>query len=157
MTSRLTFLVFALAVLSTRAQTDLNIIVDSTLVVIPVTVTDPSNRFVLGLDKDDFTILEDGAKQKITHFSGEDAPLSVGLLIDTSGSMGLKLDTSRRAVNEFLKTMNAQDEAFLIQFSDQAEVVQGFTGDMKEIGNRMTGAAVRRIDGAARRGESRGP
>jgi Ca-activated chloride channel homolog len=137
MISRFTFLAFAFAVVSSRAQTDLNIVVDSTLVVVPVTVTDPSNRFVLGLDKEDFTILEDGVKETITHFSGEDAPLSVGLLIDTSGSMGFKLDTSRRAVNEFLKTMNAQDEAFLIQFSDQAEVVQGFTGDMKEIGNRM--------------------
>jgi VWFA-related protein len=139
MISRLTFLALMFAAVSTRAQTDLNIVVDSTLVVVPVTVTDPSNRFVLGLDKEDFTIIEDGVKQKITHFSGEDAPLSVGLLIDTSGSMGLKLDTSRRAVTEFLKTMNAQDEAFLVQFSDQAEVVQGFTGDMKDIGNRMRG------------------
>ena len=139
MNPRLIFLAFAFAVVSSRAQTDLNIVVDSTLVVVPVTVTDPSNRFVLGLEKDDFTILEDGVRQKITHFSGEDAPLSVGLLIDTSGSMGLKLDTSRRAVTEFLKTMNAQDEAFLIQFSDQADVVQGFTGDMKEIGNKMKG------------------
>jgi Ca-activated chloride channel family protein len=114
------------------------IVVDTTLVVIPVTVTDPNNRFVLGLDKQDFSILEDGVEQKITHFSGEDAPLSVGLLIDTSGSMDFKMDTSRRAIGEFLKTMNAQDEAFLIQFSDQAQVAQGFTGDMREIENRMT-------------------
>jgi len=106
--------------------------------VIPVTVTDPSNRFVLGLDREDFSIFEDGVPQKITHFSAEDAPLSVGLLIDTSGSMGLKLDTSRRAVTEFLKTMNAGDEAFLVSFSDRAEVAQGFTGDMSAIRNRMT-------------------
>ena len=59
--------------------------------VVPVTVTDAMNRFVLGLDQPDFRIFEDGTEQKITHFSGEDAPLSVGLIIDTSGSMGLEL------------------------------------------------------------------
>ena len=115
-----------------------NIVVDTTLVVIPVTVTDPSNRFVLGLDRKDFTLSEDGAEQRIVHFSAEDAPLSVGILVDTSGSMGLKLDTSRRAIAEFLKTMNAQDEAFLIQFSDEAQIVQPFTGKMSEISDHMT-------------------
>lgn len=113
------------------------IVVDTTLVVIPVTVTDPMNRFVLGLDKKDFSIFEDGAEQKITHFSGEDAPLSVGILFDTSGSMDLKTDTSHRAVSEFLKTMNAQDEMFLIQFSDKPEVVQEFTSSTEEIEERM--------------------
>ena len=68
------------------AQT-VDIRVDTTLVVVPVTVTDATNRFVLGLEKADFQVFEDGAEQKITHFSGEDAPLSIGLLIDTSGSM----------------------------------------------------------------------
>ena len=120
------------------AQTEPRIVVDTTLVVIPVTVTDPSNRFVLGLEKEDFAVFEDGVEQKITHFSGEDAPLSVGLIVDTSGSMGLKMDTSHRAVTEFLKTMNAQDEAFLIQFNDQAEVVQPFTGNAREIESRMS-------------------
>jgi Ca-activated chloride channel homolog len=92
---------------------------------------------VLGLEKEDFTILEDGVQQKITHFSGEDAPLSVGIVVDTSGSMGFKMDTSHRAVTEFLKTMNAQDEAFLIQVADKAEIVQGFTGDMRQIEDHM--------------------
>lgn len=119
------------------AQTEPRIVVDTTLVVIPVTVTDPSSRFVLGLEKENFTLLEDNVLQKIVHFSGEDAPLSVGLLIDTSGSMGLKMDTSHRAVTEFLKTMNAQDEAFLIQFSDKAQVLQSFTGDMRLIENKL--------------------
>src|SRR5580692_9310331 len=119
-------LALALAVAQCAAQSgETKIVVDATLVVIPVTVTDPTNRFVLGLEKEDFTILEDGVQQKITHFSGEDAPLSVGIVVDTSGSMGLKMDTSRRAVSEFLKTMNAQDEAFLIQVADKASIVQG--------------------------------
>src|SRR5579863_9163407 len=129
---RIGLVLIPLALLSAQ-----KIVVDTTLVVIPVTVTDPMNRFVLGLDKKDFTILEDGVEQKITHFSGEDAPLSVGILFDTSGSMDLKTDTSRRAVTEFLKTMNAQDEVFLIQFSDKPQLVQQFTSNTKEIEDRM--------------------
>lgn len=110
-----------------------NIRVDTTLVVIPVTVTDPNNRFVLGLEKSDFSIFEDGAEQKISIFTGEDAPLSVGILFDTSGSMDLRTDMSHRAVSEFLKTLNAQDEAFLVQFSDKPQMVEEFTNRTKEI------------------------
>src|SRR5260370_10182116 len=91
----------------------MNIRVNTTLVLIPVTVTDSLNRFVLGLDKQDFRVLEDGAEQKVKQFAGEDAPLSIGLLVDTSGSMGEKIETSRQAAAQFLKTMNAHDEAFL--------------------------------------------
>lgn len=105
----------------------LNLSVRTTLVLVPVTVTDPANRFVLGLDKDDFGVYENGVKQKITNLSGEDAPLSVGLLVDISGSMGAKLDISRRAVDQFLRTMNPQDEAFIVEFSDKPELVMGFT------------------------------
>jgi Ca-activated chloride channel homolog len=111
--------------------------VESTLVVIPVTVTDSSNRFVLGLERDNFTLLEDGVEQKITQFAGEDAPLSVGLLVDTSGSMGEKLSTSRAAVTQFLKTMNKEDEAFLIEFSDRAELVSGFSADTRAIESKL--------------------
>jgi Ca-activated chloride channel homolog len=116
----------------------LNIRVDTTLVLVPVTVTDSSNRFVLGLAKDDFGVLEDGAEQKVSQFSGEDAPLSVGLLLDISGSMGAKLEISRRAVDQFLKTMNAQDEAFLVEFSDRAELIVSFTKHTEEIESKVT-------------------
>jgi Ca-activated chloride channel homolog len=116
----------------------LNIRVDTTLVLVPVTVTDSSNRFVLGLAKDNFGILEDGTEQKVAQFSGEDAPLSVGLLVDISGSMGAKLEISRRAVDQFLKTMNAQDEAFLVEFSDRAELIEGFTKHTEEIENKVS-------------------
>ncbi len=119
-------------------QRELNIVVNTTLVVIPVTVTDPSNRFVLGLEKDDFTLLEDNVEQKIEHFSGEDAPLSVGMIVDTSGSMDVKMDTSFHAVSAFLKTMTSQDEAFLIQVGDKAEVLQGFTSDMSQIQDKVS-------------------
>lgn len=115
-----------------------NIRVDSNLVLIPVTVTDPLNRFVTGLDKENFKILEDKKEQTISQFSSEDAPLSVGVIFDCSGSMGHKLEKSRLAVAQFFKTANPEDEFFLVQFSDTAELAQPFTGNLEEIQNRLT-------------------
>ncbi|MFY9728528.1 MAG: VWA domain-containing protein, partial [Bryobacteraceae bacterium] len=86
--------------------------VDSTLVLIPVTVTDPMNRFVTGLEKENFKVFEDRKEQEISQFSSEDAPLSAGVIFDCSGSMGHKLEKSRLAVSEFFKTANPEDEFF---------------------------------------------
>src|SRR5207245_8678704 len=74
----------------------------------------------------------------IPHFSSEDAPRSVGVVFDTSGSMGSKLQKSRQAVAQCLKTANPQDEFFLIQFNDRPELVVGFTSETEEIQNRLT-------------------
>jgi Ca-activated chloride channel homolog len=110
---------------------------DTTLVLVPVTVTDPSNRYVLGLTKSSFHIFEDGVEQTIASFSNEEAPLSIGLIVDVSGSMGLKLGLSSGAVSQFLKTMNSGDEAFLVEFSDQADVILPFTHQMDSIEQKM--------------------
>jgi Ca-activated chloride channel homolog len=118
-------------------QDGFNLRVDTTLVLIPVSVTDSSNRFVLGLEKTNFSLLEDGVEQKISQFAGEEAPLSIGLLVDTSGSMAERLDISRRAVAEFMKTMNSQDEAFLIEFADEAKLVCHFTNRASEIDTKV--------------------
>ncbi len=115
-----------------------NIRVESTLVLIPVTVTDPLNRFVTGLERENFRLFEDKSEQKLTHFASEDAPLSVGLVFDTSGSMGSKLDKSRQAVAQFFKTANPEDEFFLIQFNDRPELVVDFTTHVEDIQNRLT-------------------
>jgi Ca-activated chloride channel family protein len=120
------------------AQSDA-IRVETTLVVAPVTVTDSNNRFVLGLEKSDFQIFEDGAEQVITHFSGEDAPLSIGLLVDTSGSMTMKLDTSRKAAEELLAALNAEDETFLVGFSERAQLLQGFTKETEQVRKALNG------------------
>ncbi|HTC33545.1 MAG TPA: VWA domain-containing protein [Bryobacteraceae bacterium] len=111
---------------------------DSTLVLVPVSVTDPSNRYVLGLEKEAFHLSEDDVPQTIRFFSNEDAPLSIGLLVDVSGSMGAKLETSRRAVIEFLKTLNAADEAFLVDFSDRAELAMPLTSNAEAIETKLT-------------------
>jgi Ca-activated chloride channel family protein len=115
-----------------------NIRVDTNVVLIPVTVIDPLNRFVTGLDQKSFKIFEDKAEQKLISFGSEDAPLSIGIVFDTSGSMGQKLQTSRQAVSEFFKTANPEDEAFLVEFNDRPELVTSLTHNLEEIQNRLT-------------------
>lgn len=111
--------------------------VDSTLVLIPITVTDSLNRFVTGLNRENFRVFEEEDEQKVTHFAREDAPLSVGVVFDTSGSMGRKLDKSRQAVSQFFKTANPEDEFFLVKFSDRAKMVVDFTTHLEEIQNQL--------------------
>src|SRR5712692_382006 len=115
-----------------------NIRIDTTLVQINVTVTDPLNRFVTGLEKEHFKLFEDKVEQSILQFSSEDAPLSIGLVFDTSGSMGPKLQKSRQAAVEFFKTANPEDEFFLIEFNDRPDLVVPFTTDTEDIQNRLT-------------------
>lgn len=112
--------------------------VNRTLVLINVTVTDPLNRFVTGLEKEHFRLYEDKVEQKITDFSAEDAPISIGLVFDTSGSMGQKLQKSRQAAAEFFKTANPQDEFFLVQFNDRPELSVPFTTDTDKIQSTLT-------------------
>jgi Ca-activated chloride channel family protein len=133
--------IFAATAQQPADQSSARFTLDTTLVLIPVTVTDSMNRFVLGLHKEDFHLYEDGSEQKIANFSGEDAPLSVGVAFDTSGSMTDKLRTSRRAASQFLRTMNAQDEAFLVEFGDQAALTVGFTNEFEEIQTKLAAAS----------------
>lgn len=115
-----------------------NIRIDTTLVQINVTVTDPLNRFVTGLEKEHFRLFEDKIEQTISQFSSEDAPLSIGLVFDTSGSMGSKMQKSRQAAVQFFKTANPEDEFFLVEFNDRPTLVVPFTSDTEELQNRLT-------------------
>jgi Ca-activated chloride channel family protein len=112
--------------------------VDTNLVLINVTVTDPLNRFVTGLEAEHFKLFEDKIEQKIATFASEDAPLSVGLVFDASGSMGAKLQKARLAAAQFFKTANPEDEFFLVQFNDKPELIHPFTTNTEEIQNRLT-------------------
>lgn len=110
---------------------------DSNLVLIPISVTDSLNRFVLGLQKQDFHVYDDGVEQSISHISGEDVPLSIGLAFDTSGSMDYKLSTSKEAAKLFLKALNPQDEAFLVEFADTVKLAAGFSSNPETIRNAL--------------------
>lgn len=114
-----------------------NIRVDANLVLVPVMVTDHRDRLITGLDKDHFKVFEDKVEQVITHFTSEDAPVSIGLVFDCSGSMGAKLQKSRAAVSEFLRTSNPEDEFSLVLFNDRAQLVIPFTDRIEDIQNRM--------------------
>jgi VWFA-related protein len=102
---------------------------DSSLVVIPAHVTTSAGFSVTSLDKKNFRVIEDNVEQPIVHFDKDDAPVSVGLLFDKSGSMRDKMEKAAEAVTAFFKTSNTEDEFFLVEFSDQAKVVVPFTPD----------------------------
>jgi len=111
--------------------------VDKNLVLVPVAVTTQLGQYVTGLDKENFKLFENNVEQEIESFTSEDAPMSVGLVFDTSGSMGNKLQRSRQAVAEFMKSANPEDEFMMVQFNDQAEITVRFTPNTEEIQNRL--------------------
>jgi Ca-activated chloride channel family protein len=111
--------------------------VDVDLVLVSVTITDPMNRLVTGLEKDNFQVYEDKLLQEIRHFSSEDAPISLGVIFDMSGSMSNKIEKAREAVVEFFKTANPQDEFFMIAFNDKPELISDFTRSIEDIQGRL--------------------
>lgn len=111
--------------------------VDVELVLVNVSVIDPYNRFVTGLEKEHFQIFEDKKKQNVLHFSNEDVPISIGLLFDASGSMSGKMDKARMAVQQFFRTANPEDEFFLIDFNDRPHHVVEFTVDADLLQNKL--------------------
>ncbi len=115
-----------------------NIRVETNLVLVPVAVNDPLNRPVSGLEKENFRLFEDKVEQKITQFAMDDEPVAVGLVFDTSGSMGEKLRRSRMAAKEFFRTANPEDEFFLVEFDSNPRLEVQLTSDTGTIENQLT-------------------
>ena len=113
------------------------IIVNTDLVLVPVTVTDDWNRIVTGLDRENFTVLEGNEAQQVKTFSSEDAPISLGVIFDMSGSMSDKIEKAREAVIEFMKTANPQDEFFMITFNDRPMLRSDFTQNVEEVQGKL--------------------
>jgi Ca-activated chloride channel family protein len=111
--------------------------VDVDLVMVSVAVTDNNNKFVTDLKADNFQIFEDKVEQKIQYFSSELAPASLGIIFDISHSMEKKLDFAREAVAKFLETGTPEDEYFLVEFSNRANIAEGFTSDIKRLRDRL--------------------
>jgi len=107
------------------------------LVLVPVTITDQMDRLITGLGKDNFQVFDGKQQQDIQHFSNEDAPVSVGIIFDMSGSMTDKIDRAREAVVEFCKTANPQDEFFMVTFSDEPHLSAEFTSNPDDIQNKL--------------------
>ena len=101
------------------------------LINVTATVSDQNGRFVSGLQKDDFVVYEDDHPQTFTHFSAERVPVSLGIALDTSGSMaGEKIEEARRALDHFIfDLLDERDEVFLYRFSNAPVLLQGWTSD----------------------------
>jgi Ca-activated chloride channel homolog len=123
------------ALKSTRAGEKIRVNVN--LVLVPLTVTDPMDRLVTGLEKENFFIYENNHMETIKSFSTEDAPVSIGVIFDLSGSMSNKVIRARDSILEFMKTSNPQDEFFVIGFNDRPELIEDFTSSVDQIEARL--------------------
>jgi len=119
------------------AKSNEEIKVDVNLTLVNVTVTDPMDRLVTGLEKEHFRVFEDGTEQEVLSLSSEDVPVSIGVIFDMSGSMSDKVKKAREAAVQFMRTANPQDQFFLVTFNDHAELTSGFTSSVDELQNRM--------------------
>ncbi len=111
--------------------------IDVPLILTPVHVTTPAGTSVTDLRKENFRIFEDGVEQKVTNFAMEDAPISIGMLFDSSGSMHTKIGKSSEAAAAFFKVANPEDEFFLVEFNDRPRLTVPFTRDSDEIYQRI--------------------
>lgn len=133
------------AVLTVAAQAPQTLRIDVRLINVVTTVTDAQGRFVSDLTANDFTVYEDDVPQKIAHFTQDrNVPISVGLLLDTSGSMRTKMRTAIEAIDRFIDTIHGDDDIFLMTFSSGITVAQDFTNDRRKL-SRALGAL--RING----------
>jgi Ca-activated chloride channel homolog len=117
--------------------------IDVDLALVNVTVTDPYNRLVTGLESDNFRIFENNVEQEIQYFSSEDVPISIGVIFDLSGSMANKVGKAKEAALQFFKTANPQDEFFLVSFNDRAEVMSTFTSSVEDLQSRILSASAK--------------
>ncbi|HVA01033.1 MAG TPA: VWA domain-containing protein [Terriglobia bacterium] len=106
-------------------------------VIVPITVTDPYDRIVTGLDQGNFEVLDDKVQQQILSFSTEDAPIAVGMIFDTSGSMSDKIQKSKEAALQFFKTSNPEDQFMLVTFSNRPYLISDLTGNYEHLLDRL--------------------
>ncbi len=109
-------------------------------VFVKVSVTDPLNRFVVGLEKDNFRVYEEKVEQNVIHFVQQAAPISVGILFDVSGSMksNNNINAAKSAIVRFLQSANPEDEFFLVTFNQMPTLVTGFTNETSAIQNEIS-------------------
>ncbi len=114
--------------------------VDVDLVLVPVTVTDRFNRMVTGLNKHDFSLLEEQQPQTIRYFSSEDTPISLGVVLDLSGTMKNKIELARDAAIEFFESANPKDDYFVVSFADAPMLLADSTTSIGTIRDRLAQA-----------------
>ena len=125
-----------------REASDPHLRVDASLVVVPAFATTDRGASVTGLTRDNFRVFEDGIEQTLSYFASDDAPISIGLLFDASGSMHNRMQKSIEAVGEFLKTSNREDEFFLVEFNEHPKLSVDFTPYPDDIQERISRVRV---------------
>jgi Ca-activated chloride channel homolog len=110
---------------------------DVELALVNITVIDPYERIVTGLEADSFRIFEDNVEQEVVTFSSEDVAVSVGVILDLSGSMANKIGEAKQAALQFFKSANPADEFLLVTVSEHAQLSSGFTTSIEELGNSL--------------------
>lgn len=107
------------------------------MTLVPVSVIDPLGRNVLGLERDNFRVYDGKQQRPIVSFSQQDAPASVGIVFDSSGSMSTKISDARAALGELFRRLNPEDEAFLVGVADRAELNAGMSSDFGSMANEV--------------------
>ncbi|AMY07337.1 VWFA-related Acidobacterial domain protein [Luteitalea pratensis] len=133
-------LIASLAVGSLAAQQDgFRFRSTTELINVTATVTDGTGRFASRLRKEDFLVREDGQRQQISHFSSERVPVSLGIVLDVSGSMaGEKFRAAQSALDRFLyDLLQPEDEVFILGFSDRSDMVSDWTTDRQQLANAL--------------------
>ena len=115
-----------------------NLRADVSLVLVPAHVTTSRGTPVNDLAKDNFRIFEDGVEQRLTYFGWDDAPVSVGFLLDASASMRNKMHQASDAAASFFGTANKGDEFFLVEFNERAKLLLPFTADAAAVSQRVS-------------------
>ena len=128
---------------SSRRPSPPSLRVNTSLVLLPVSVTDASNRPILGLDKSSFRVFDNNVEQQLTSLAFEDGPVAIAVVFDISGSMRPKIRKSRLALARLLEMSNPEDEFCLIEFSDGVHLARGWTSDPSEITGALAGAVPR--------------
>lgn len=123
-------------------QKDFKIGVNVDLVVVHTTVVDKNGQFISGLKKENFRLFEDGINQNIVSFSQEDVPVSLGIVIDTSGSMRNKFDDVTKGALAFMRSSNPNDEVFLIGFNEEVQLLEDYTNDVDLISDDLNNTVV---------------
>ena len=103
--------------------------VDTTLVTLPVSVTDRNGRYIPNLTKEDFRLWEDGVEQQVAFFASVDKPFSVVLMIDTSGSTRFRIEDIQDAAITFVNQLRPDDQVMVVSFDDDVRILSEFTGD----------------------------
>jgi Ca-activated chloride channel family protein len=123
-----------------KSEQGQHIRVSTDLVVLHATVTDDHGQFVPGLKQSNFRVFEDKVEQKVSAFANEDVPVTMGLVIDNSGSMREKRAQVNAAALAFVRTSNPQDEVFVVNFNDEyyLDLNEDFTNDQRELNEALS-------------------